>query len=405
MDPPSHPMELPVLDSFSQIRGNYNAVKELRSVFENPSKSLLNVVVLVLGPSGCGKSALENIVRVSGECEVLLVTERMGNIEGTIRNFVEHRDLTTMLFQRSGEARKVIMLDDVDAILAIDKNVFAIVQKYKSRVAFLCTALLSEERKLSNVKKIATHVVRMSRLSAVDCFLRVQELVPDLPMDDDELLSLVKRHESNLSILKQYIDTYIDNGRSVSCKSEVSPVFNVNIYDQAESLMNKGVEPATVWAIVRKDASLVSMLLHENIVNVTASRNRKADMGAFLSMYDAMCDTDEYERASFVRNNQAWSDAAFDLIDFRKMSVFNKHMPTLPKTKAKTKFTQYFTKLSLQTTTRKRLEDACDESDGVGWLTLVYACNKACVDAEEGTVIESQTASDLIKRFQKDFGP
>ena len=70
------------------------------------------------------------------------------------------------------------------------------------------------------MKKIASHVVRLGRMSAVDCFLRVQELLPDLPMEDDELLGLVKRHDSNLTILKQYIDAHAESCRTASAKSD-----------------------------------------------------------------------------------------------------------------------------------------------------------------------------------------
>lgn len=389
-------MDLPVLDAFSQLRSNYGAVKELRAIFEGASKSLLNVVCLVLGPSGSGKSALENIVRTNGPCEVFVVTERLSHIDSALRNFVDHRTIDEMLMRDAKPLRKVVMLDDIDAILAIEKNICALIQKYKSRVGFLCTATLSEERKLSNLKKIASHVVRLGRMSAVDCFLRVQELLPDLPMEDDELLGLVKRHDSNLAILKQYIDAHAESCRTASAKSDVSIVFNVNIYDQAERLMREHVDPAVVWAVVQKDACLVSMLLHENIVNATASRNKSTDTRAFLTMYDAICETDMYERALFGK-----SAPTSDAIDFRKLRVINQHCAALPRTSAKTKFTQYFTKLSLQTTMRKRLEEI---PGGFERLELLTACHKACGGASASSIVQDRTVLDLIKRFQKDFG-
>ena len=392
-------MELPVLDAFSQLRSNYGAVKDLRAIYEGASKSLLNVVCLVLGPSGSGKSALENIVRANGPCEVFVVTERLPNIESALRNFVDHRTIHEILLSGGKPSRKVVFLDDIDAILAIEKNICALIQKYKARVGFLCTASLSEERKLSNLKKIATHVIRLSRMSAVDCFLRVQELMPDLPMEDDELLGLVKRHESNLSVLKPYIDAHVETRRTASAKSDVSLMFNVNIYDQAERLMRERVEPETVSAVVQKDACLVSLLLHENVVNATASRSRPSDTRAFLAMYDAICDTDLYERALFGK-----SVPTSDAMDFRKLCIMNAHFAALPKTTAKTKFTQYFTKLSLQTTMRKRLEELCPGTGGFDRLTILTACHKACGDAATNSIVEDRTALDLIKRFQKDFG-
>mgnify|MGYP001985285241 CR=1 FL=1 len=79
-------MELPVLDAFSQLRSNYGAAKELRAIFEGASKSLLNVVCLVLGPSGSGKSALENIdeaLKGANWVGVLQVANEMSREEDT----------------------------------------------------------------------------------------------------------------------------------------------------------------------------------------------------------------------------------------------------------------------------------------------------------------------------------
>ena len=75
--------------------------------------------------------------------------------------------------------------------------------------------------------------------------------MPDLPMEDDELLGLVKRHESNLSVLKQYIDAHVETRRTASAKSDVSLMFNVNIYDQTERLMRERVEPEVITAVVQ----------------------------------------------------------------------------------------------------------------------------------------------------------
>lgn len=398
-------MELVPLETFSQLRGNFGPAKELREIFgprgDGSLPSLQGVVCLVLGPSGTGKSALEHILAQSSE--VLCITDRTANVEGTIRNFVSHRTIETMLLTGKPQ-RKLVMMDDVDALLAVEKNACSIIQKYKASAGFLCTAVLSEERKLSNVKKIATHTVRLSRMSPADCFLRVQELVPELDIDDDELMALVKRHDCNLRLVKQYVDAWLTSGRSASAKSDVSMVFNASIYDQTERLMKEAVDDALVWAVVLKDACLVSMLMHENALNVSASRRSKADTQAYLRMYDAICDSDCFERAMFGKTNVLGrGDSGMDLMEFRKLRILNRHLSGMRKTSAKTKFTQYFTKLSLQSTMRRRMEDTFGASDGIVWLEFLALCHKACVDTKVASIVDDRVTLDLIKRFQKDF--
>ena len=116
-------MELSALKSLSELRCNYNAVKELRNIFQNVEK--LPLICLIVGPAGSGKSSIAAILEAEFNMEVLVVTERHTNVETVVTNFANQRTITNMFYPK----KKILFFDDSDVLCAIEKNITASIQK------------------------------------------------------------------------------------------------------------------------------------------------------------------------------------------------------------------------------------------------------------------------------------
>ena len=391
-------MELPALKSFAGMRGNYSAVKAMRELFRPHMK--LPIVCLISGPSGSGKSSIAGILEHELNAEVLTVTERHSNLETVINNFANQRTITSMFYPK----QKILFFDDSDVICTIEKNVGAFIQKARGKVAVVCTVTTSEERKVSNLKKISTHTVKLSKLGFKEAYLLISERLEETALEkrpdlEERILRICKEHDGDLNLILPYVNALLVTNRTVSARNDLDPMHNVNIYDQARALLHNTLPPEVIWCMTTKDTGLISLLVHENLSNVNFNKKRASELEDLLKIYRAFVEYDMYERMIFSKCQ--WGYPGSDTVHYVRFATVNSITPRYKRGSDEIKFTQQFTKLSTQTANKKKFEEvfegAVKQSNVCKEMVLAHSTNRhSSKDTEKGE-------ADLIRKFAKDF--
>ena len=390
-------MELPVLTKFSDLRCNFTAVKEFRRVFIDDPPSCL--VCTVVGPAGSGKSSLAKILENELNAEVLVITERLSNLESTITNFANHRTISHMFNPRP----KILFFDDSDVLCAIEKNVTTLIQRVRANVTVVCTVTSSEERKISNIKKISTHVIKLSKMSSKDAYLFISEQLEAVFQEneemEDQVLKICKEHDGNLNLIVPYVNTLISTNRSVSKKNDVDPMHNTTIYDQSRELLCNHLSPEILWCMTIKDTALVSLLVHENLPNCTLHKKHPGELEDLIKIYKAFVEYDMYERMTFSKCQ--WGYPGGDTIHYVRFAIVNSIMPKYKRSSNEIKFTQQFTKLSTQMANKKKFDEVFEGNIKANNLcedmVFAYSTNQHLLKTTD------KGQADLIRKFAKDF--
>jgi hypothetical protein len=390
-------MELSALKSLSELRCNYNAVKELRNIFQNVEK--LPLICLIVGPAGSGKSSIAAILEAEFNMEVLVVTERHTNVETVVTNFANQRTITNMFYPK----KKILFFDDSDVLCAIEKNIMAIMQKARSNIPIVCTVSSSEERKVSNIKKISTHTVRLCKMSFKEAYLLLVETLENelekRPELEDEILKICKEHEGNLNLIVPYVNTLLLTNRTVSKTNELDPMHNVNIYDQTRELLTKTLSPEILWCMTTKDTALISLLVHENLTNFNFHKKKSVELDELLRIYQTFVEYDLYERMIFSKCQWGYSGA--ETMSYIRFATVNEITPKYKRTSEEIKFTQQFTKLSTQTANKKKFEEVFEGSvksaNICKEMVFAYCTNQHALKSTD------KSEADLIRKFSKDF--
>jgi ABC-type dipeptide/oligopeptide/nickel transport system ATPase component len=390
-------MEFPTLTKFSDLRSNFAAIKELRRVFHEENAS--SIVCMIVGAAGSGKSSLAKILEHELNAEVLVITERIVNLETTVTNFANHRTISNMFNPR----RKLIFFDDSDVLCAIEKNVTTLIQKVRANVTVVCTVTSSEERKVSNIKKISTHLIKLSKMSFKEAYLLIGEQLESVFKEDDgmedQVLKICKEHEGNLNLIVPYVNTLISTKRSVSKKNDLEPMHNTTIYEQSRELLSKRLPEEVVWCMTIKDTALISLLVHENLPNLTIHKKKPGEIQDLIKVYEAFVDYDMYERMTFSKCQ--WGYPGGETIHYVRFAIVNSTMPKYKRTTEEIKFTQQFTKLSTQMANKKKFEEVFE-----GNMRTSNLCEDMVFAHSTNQHLSKTTEkgeADLIKKFAKDF--
>lgn len=386
MDPYTQKYEhLPTPKSYDDIKGNYSAVKALRSHLKDAEP----VVCLVIGGTCSGKSSLFEVIQNEHNFEALRIDESIhSDVERCISNFVNYKTITSMF---SSPRCKLIFVDDIDVMLQIEKSMASIIQKYKKQCAFVLTVTCTEERKISSIKKLTANVVRLSKPSLKEAYLILSSLYEEEKnYSDDVLLKVLKQNDLHIVNTHMHMCSFLKDGRNSSGSSESRENQRIadNIYDSVRSIITKKMSEETLWFIASHDAVMTSMLFHENIPYVRA--NKKDTIDEYINFYEHLSCGDMIDHMTYSRC--MWGIVVFDIIFYAILLTGNRLASKYESNIAEIKFTQQFTKLSSRIATRKHIKSTCNDYGGNGKLLSIV-----CMSQQVGK------NDDIVKKVLKDF--
>lgn len=373
----------------NEFVGNKATIKDLRNAAAHHPFN-----VLVIGQSGCGKSLMCDLLaeEVADRYEILHVKTRLTDDHKLVRQLIENFVSSKTIESFFSNKAKLIVLDDIDIMLATDKNFASFVggllapdggskartsAKKKPPPALSASVIMtcstSEERKVADLKKKTT-VLRLGNPSYKDAFAYIHQVV--------DKAGIAYQYAD----LKELIEAFNCNIRNVVTNlhllSEQTVVQNVRVQKQ--------LTEATHFDVVRKmfkmdydiaqlrfisDNTIVPLMLYENYPKeLFHNRYKMSDASALdliETITDRMLDAELQETYMYQRTD--WD--MYDMTAIIKMGYINTMLKGCKRKKTGTfdsiVFPPILTKLSVKCGFARRLVPAKEEL-GVYELENVY---------------------------------
>lgn len=368
--------------SFSDFKGNY---KQLLDVKDFVLNSLNLEAMLIIGDHSTGKSFLGEIISKNENIETILLNDTNCS-EEIINNFIHSKTIISMFSKK----RKFIFIDDVNTIISSDKNFTSYFTNYVNKCKFILTVRNAEEKKLSSLKKHFAHKVYLKKLDFKECFQLILSKVKNIDeIDTDKLLELVKNLNCNIPKILQLIEsTHVNYNIDVIENQE--DVFNDNIYTVVKSLYSSQLNAKQIHDITLKDSQLLSLLMHENLINLNY---KYCDIDTLISIYSVLTSSDILDKHIYVNCN--WG-INFIMINYYRFASINTLLKSKYTNDITIAFTKQFTKLSSQTSVKKKIVSYCTsflQHCIIDFLLYTYS----------NELSSNKFTKDFVTKFCKDF--
>jgi hypothetical protein len=368
--------------SFTDFKGNYKQLLDIKHFVLNSSDL---EIMLIIGDHSTGKSFLGEIISKIDTIETIILNDTNCSDE-LLNNFIHSKTIISMFSKKS----KFIFIDDVNTIIGNDKNFTSYFTKYVNKCKFILTVRSGEEKKLSSIKKYFSHKIYLKKLDFKECFQHMLSIVPNISeIDTDKLLELVKNLNCNIPKILQLIEsTYIDHNIDVIQNQE--DVFTDNIYTVIKSIYNSHLNSKQIYDITLKDSQLLSLLMHENLINLNY---KHCDIDTLISIYSVLTNCDILDKHIYINCN--WG-INFIMINYYRFSSINTLLKSKYTNDINIVFTKQFTQLSSQTSVKKKIVSYCTaflQNCIIDFLLYTYS-NK---------LSNNKFTKDFVNKFCKDF--
>lgn len=367
----------------SDFKGNFKQINEFKSFLAKTT----NHVMLIVGDNGTGKTAFHEMLRSENKYDILYVNDSNFS-EETIQNFVQCKTITSFFTP----LKKLVFVDDVDIINNINKQFIANFTNYKSKCKFVLTVKSKEEKKIHNTwKKLIDYKIHLNKLDYKECFqvlLKMFEHRDDI--DESKLLELIKAQNCNISNTIMLIDNVTDKQDNVSVIQSNMDIFHKNIYDIVNNIYTKELSSQYIQSLSSKDNSVISSMVHENIVNINT------DIDTYIKLYDVLSYCDKIDKYIYI--NCLWG-INWDSLNMYRFTNFNSILFKIKKHTFSINFTQQFTKLSSQMNIKKKLQSFINNIYTTNTFDLLYHLAIQTYD----DIQKDKTLKDLLTKFKKDF--
>lgn len=367
---------------FSDFKGNYKQIKDLQTYLKNDFCS-----ILVSGDHSSGKTSIHDMLVAEHKYDILFINSENYN-ENIINNFIKYRTINSF-FTKSPE-KKIIFFDDIDCI-NINKTHIQTLIDLKKKTYFIFTVLSSEKKKLlTTYKKIIDHEIQLANISLKDCvqiiFSRVKALFDEDEIDFDKLVSIIKAQSCNINNIMMLIDDC--KNETIVLSDELKDNFEHNIYLLTKKLISEPLSEKHINDIYLRDYGIVFSLVHENITEIIT------DIEALKTIYATITYCDILDKYNYVHCKWGINSDCLNYYRFKKLNTI---INNVQHSNINIKFTQQFTKLSSQSSIKKKIMNI-DETYFPCILDYLQFQTKSS-DVKNF----DKNEKDLMVRFKKDF--
>lgn len=370
---------------FSDFKGNYKQILEFQTLIKNND----NGIILIIGEASTGKSSFYEMLENENKYDILLLDDQNFN-ETIIQNFSQSKTIINFF----KKLKKIIFIDDVDTITNIGKHTLTNMVKYKQNVLFVVTVKSKEEKKIRNTwKKLIDHRIYLNLLDYKDCFQVVLKHIENREdIDTSKLIELIKALDCNLSKILLQLDTVTDSWDDIDPLDNNMDIFHDNIYSTVDNIYHKDLSESYITSLCSKDSSVLSSLVHENILNI------KTNIDDYINFYTVFTECDVVDKHIYV--SCAWG-INWNMLNMYRFTKLNKSLyPFHNKVKPfQINFTQQFTKLSSQVGMKKKLLLLPKPFHNHALDILRYISTKKI----DSLYKDDKIIKDLIVKFQKEF--
>lgn len=294
----------------------FGAINELRSGLSSKSNILLN------GHSGSGKTTLIHLLVKEYKFEVLHVHssnyESLSSCKNMFHCFASTTSIKHLLYKFS----KLILIDDLDVIMNIDKNFCSFLVDFTnaSKCIIVCINNHTINKKINDIKTIFDYVVTLKKLTYKQCFqIIMQKYDTKGDIDYEKLSDLIKNSNNDLRTVLTYLnDTRQDSkclGTPIRCRfTEMS--INDIIYEMCSFKLTHN----DIYDIIGHDTNTIVSLIHENITHWLSNQKHDKKTLFFLRDLNNIFIESEYLNKSIF---EKYDFSIWDLYTFSRIKSLN----------------------------------------------------------------------------------
>jgi hypothetical protein len=366
---------------FRDFKGNYKQIKDLQSFLNNGF-----CTILISGDHSSGKTSIIDMLSSEDKYDILCV-DNENLTEGIINNFINYRTISS--FFDKNKRKKLLFFDDVDCI-NINKNNLQFLINIKTKCYVIFTVLSTEKKKiLSSLKKIIDKTIDLSNISFKDCvqiiFTRVKQVFNEDDIDFDKLVDIIKSQSCNINNIMMLIDDCKNINTVLSDKDK--DLHETNIYSTTKKILVDKLNNKEIIDIYLRDYGIIFSMIHENMSQL------QIDSKSLLNAYNVITYCDNLDKYNYIHCKWGINTDCLNYYRFKKL---NDLLRNDENNSLNMKFTQQFTKLSTQSSLKKKLNDIENYFQNV--LDYIQFQSKKINISEL-----DKNEKDLIVRFKKDF--
>lgn len=366
---------------FRDFKGNYKQIKDLQSFLKNDF-----CTILISGSHSSGKTSILDMLNSEDKYDILCVNNE-NFTEGIINNFINYRTINSYFDKNS--KKKMMFFDDVDCI-NINKTNLQFLINIKTKCYVIFTVLSIEKKKtLTSLKKVIDKTVDLSNISLKDCvqviFTKVKQLYNEDDIDFDKLVDIIKSQSCKINNIMMLIDD-CKNTNTVLSDIE-KDFFETNIYLTTQKILVDKLNSKEIKDLYLRDNGIIFSMTHENISQL------QLDSEPLLNAYNVITYCDMLDKYNYIHCK--WGVNA-DCLNFYRFKKLNNLLRNDQNKNLTMKFTQQFTKLSTQSSLKKKFYEIENYFLNVLDYLQFQSKNKNISELDKNE-------KALIVRFKKDF--
>ena len=347
-------------DIYSNFKQISDVKQFLKNYDENPKKKIEDRILLIQGPSGSCKTTLCKCIFNECNYEPIVIDMFSAiNIKNTIAQGIKHNTIDAFFSKK----KKILFLDDIDLICQYEKSLIAYIVKLIRiiQIPIICTANSIDDKKISEIKKKATKIL-LSRIWYKDCVHFINNVIEKekLDIDADQAIDIIKKNNNDIRLILSNLsrlNVQDENDEKSNIISEKDQFIDYGLFDFINVIFRKKMDNTELKHIIDNDCSLISLLLHENLIQELSkiknkAANKKNCLDSLITISDAYVHADTFEKYAFSNNDWTFHDTIYTL----KLSSINNETNKYEKTNTDMKyiFTQLLTKSSLRYNFKKK---------------------------------------------------
>ena len=258
------------IEKFAELIGNTTTLIEWKSAITNIKSG---EILFIRGASGTGKTLGTTLLAKELHYNELFIDTNTvsdgKNILDRMNKFHNWTDLTESFSNTSNTFKKIIIIDEVESFVKIDRNVLNSIVSYnkKYQEQSIPIILIGHDdvlKKLGDMKHYITNVVKIQRLNDIDIFLFFKKRIPKNRIKLDVLMKIVEDSNGNIYSAVQTVLCHLQQ------KKNTLIMASSYTGDEQKSLHEifECKNPLIVEKLLSDDDWINPLKIHENIIKI-----------------------------------------------------------------------------------------------------------------------------------------
>jgi len=381
-------------NSLKDLVGNKQAISKICDWIEDYKikKKGTKPLLFITGPPGIGKTTVSHILLKSAGYEVIEYNASDIRSQKSVKeNITKSLNSYNIGMMKDNIKRNIaIIMDEVDGMSSGDRGgISELINTTCKKVEYLnpiiCISNNVSDKRLSELKKYCTEIY-MNKPSEYDMMKVAKKIIHSegIEIDDSCLQLLIINSQSDirrLCCIMQELNSFMKDCKinldniEIFLDSFHRKINDIGPFDATDKLLSKYTDLESILKYYESDRSLVSMILHENVINHVSKKketfNKKIEK--LYDIYHHISLGDIVDKC--IYNNQLWELQNYNgIIKCGIPSYLLSELKNNSYIGDRTEFTSLLSRSALQYSNYKNLINISKET-GIKYTNIYWISN------------------------------